>query len=112
MSPERCQATAKSGSPCTAMTRPGRQWCLWHDPDAQEQRAEIARKGGAARSTKARAEKELMGALTADELGSALSLAFMRVLNGKTDPKIGVAAASMARTILECQERAELPRIE
>ena len=112
MNPERCQAVAKSGNPCTAVVQPGRPYCLWHDPEADEQRAEIARKGGAARSIQARAAKELREALTADALAAALSVAFMRVLAGKTEPKVGTAAATMAKAILECRDVADRPRIE
>ena len=59
MKPDRCQATAASGKTCSATPRPGRSYCLWHDPAAAEERRELARRGGAGRSNAARARKAL-----------------------------------------------------
>jgi hypothetical protein len=108
----KCSALAKSGKQCRRPALAGKALCLMRDPESVELRREAGRRGGRNRSTQVRAEKELHDALSAQELGAALSLAFFRVLNGQLEPKIGTAAATMAGKILDCRDVAERPRIE
>jgi hypothetical protein len=83
-----------------------------HDPDSAELRREASRKGGRNRSAKARAAKQVPDVMTADELAGWLSLLFAKVMAGRTEPKVGTAAATIARTLLEAQTVASQPTIE
>ena len=103
-----CQAIAKSGQRCSRPALAGKQHCLMHDPASVELRRDAGRKGGYARSNAARARKEMPEAMTTDEMAGWLSLAFKRVMAGQMPPKIGVACAQIARTLLTVQETAIL----
>jgi hypothetical protein len=105
---DRCQATAASGNPCSAKPRPGRPFCLWHDPEAEQLRREISRKGGEARSNAARIKKALPDqALTPIELMGVMSQALRDVLRGALDPGRANAAAALGRTLVSIREATE-----
>ena len=105
----RCQATAASGKPCSAAPRPGRPFCLWHDPEAAEQRRALSRKGGAARSNQARAKKALpAGVLTSEELRGVVGITIKRVLAGATEPAVGNSVANLARAYVAVTEATAL----
>jgi hypothetical protein len=108
----KCQAIARSGSRCGSPVLPGRAHCLMHDPASAEARREASRKGGKARSHKARAAKLVPEALTADEVAGWLSLVFTATLSGTLEPKIATACATVARTLLEASAVADQPRVE
>ncbi len=106
-----CSAIAKSGSRCRRPALAGKQHCLMHDPESAELRREAGRKGGRNRSAKARAAKLIPDAMTAEDLAGWLSLLFTSVMAGKVEPKIGTAAAAIARTLLEAQTAAAQPSV-
>jgi hypothetical protein len=109
MKAERCQATAASGQPCAATPRPGRPYCLWHDPDAAEHRRELSRKGGRARSNQARAKKGLpAGVMTNDELRGLVGLTIKGVLAGRVEPGVGNCVANLSRSYIAITEAGEL----
>jgi len=106
---EKCQATAKNGKPCAAKPRPGRPYCLWHDPEAEDRRREISRQGGYASSNRARAKKALPAdPLTNEELHSWLGVVFKGVIAGRIEPGVGTAGATIARTMAELTRSVEL----
>jgi hypothetical protein len=76
---------------------------LWHDPEADEQRREMSRKGGQSRSNKARAKK-LAAGMGADDLDALLAVALKGVLAGRLTPGQGQAAASLARAMVAVRE--------
>ena len=98
---EKCSAIARSGSRCRSAVLPGRPFCFLHDPLAEAQRREGARKGGKARSNAARAQKQIPAAMDADELAGWLSALFKSVVAEKTEPKVATAAATVARILFE-----------
>jgi hypothetical protein len=105
----RCQATAASGSPCSATPRPGRPYCLWHDDQAEEERREFSRKGGRQRSNQARARR----ALPTDpkDLGDVrrvLGRALVGLERGELDPARGSAMAAVARAMATVIEKGEI----
>lgn len=107
----KCAAIAKSGSRCSRPALAGKQHCLMHDPDSTELRRQASVKGGYARSAKARALKQIPEAMTAEELAGWLSLVFKKVVAGSMEPKIGSAAAAIAKTIIDVQVVADQPAI-
>jgi len=109
MRPDRCQATAASGKPCSASPRPGRPFCLWHDPEAGEARRELSRKGGKGRSNRARAAKHLPGeVLTPATLQGLLGKTLRDVIAGRVEPGVANAAANLGRAIVAVREATEV----
>jgi hypothetical protein len=104
----RCSAIARSGSRCASPVLPGSAYCFVHDPAAADRRREASKKGGKARSTKARAAKQIPEAMSAADLAGWLSLLFISVMTGRIEPKIGTACATIARTLHEVRHATEL----
>jgi hypothetical protein len=104
----KCSAIAKSGNRCTTPVVAGSAFCWMHAPEMAERRREGARKGGKARSSRARAAKLLPEAMTPDELSAWLSLLFKQVVAGKIEPRVGTAAATIARVLIDVREATEL----
>ncbi len=103
-----CSAITKGGSRCRVPALTGKQHCLMHDPESAEARREAGRKGGRNRSAKARAALLIPEAMGSDELGGWLSLLFRSVIAGKVEPRVGTAAASIARVLHEVKTVTEL----
>ena len=98
---DKCSAIARSGSRCRSAVLPGRPFCFLHDPAAAAARAEGARKGGRSRSNAERAKKAIPVAMTSDELAGYLSALFRAVVAGKVEPKVGTAAATIAKVLFD-----------
>ncbi len=103
--PERCQAIAKGGQPCSATPRSGRPYCLWHDPQADEARRELSRKGGHARSNASRARKAMKSAA---DVTPVLWTALNDLAAGTLEPARGQAMASVARALVAVHEATEI----
>ncbi len=102
MNPERCTATAKDGRPCHARPVDGGGLCAWHSPEWAAKRREWSQKGGAAKSAQARARKRLPAEpLSNEQLVSYLTVVFKGVIAGKVEPKVGTAAAAIAKTMTD-----------
>ena len=87
MKPERCAATNRDGSPCSAHVWSGGH-CRWHAPELKEQRREWSRKGGRQRSNRARAKRALPeGLMSPDELRGLLGSVLKGVLVGRWLPR-------------------------
>ena len=94
----RCTATTKAGKPCSAQARPGRPFCLWHDPAAEQERRHNAQRGGAARSSIARLKRGLpMELLSISDVQGVLGAVLRDLLDGKLDPPVANSAAGVAR---------------
>jgi hypothetical protein len=107
----KCCAITRGGSRCHSAVLPEQKYCWLHSPDAAEARREASRKGGKARSNKARAAKLIPDAMTAEDLAGWLSLTFTNVLTGRIEPKVATAAAAIAGRLLEAQTAAAQPSI-
>ncbi len=106
-----CQGTNRTGELCSAHVDDGQTWCRWHDPARATERAEWSRKGGAARSNKARARKQLADAvLSIDDLDALLCSALVRVAGGRLEPGVGSAMATIAKTITGIRTAGDLER--
>ena len=105
---ERCKGTNVAGEPCGAQAiRAG--WCAWHDPERQPEMAEARRRGGQAKSNRARARKRLEStAKTPAELQGVLGDAIDKVLTGAIEPGVANAVASLARASVAIREAANL----
>ncbi len=106
-----CLGTNRDGNPCSATPDPGATFCRWHDPNRESEREEWRRKGGAARSNRARARKQLAAAaLTIDDLDALLCRALVQVAAGKMEPGVGTSMAGIARTVVAIRSTGELER--
>ena len=106
---EKCLGVNKDGSACQAKPRPDSTHCPWHTEAMAEQRRAWSRKGGTARSNKARARRQIgADALSMPEVAGLLSLALRGVLSGRIEPGVGNAAASLARALTQVHEVSEL----
>ncbi len=96
-----CVGTNRDGQPCSAHVYDGAEWCRWHDPARADDRAAWSRKGGAARSNKARARKQLADqAMSISDMDALLCLALKRVAAGTMEPNVGSAMAGIAKTVV------------
>jgi hypothetical protein len=103
-----CKAVNAHGKPCSAQAR-DTGYCQWHDPGLHAQRAEWRRQGGANRSNKARARKELAdGSLTPTELHALLCKTLKAVIAGRVEPGVGNASANLARALTDVGRAAEI----
>ena len=108
---ERCAATTQTGERCGAKPAPGLACCPWHtdDPSWVERRRAWSRKGGANKSTAARAKKALSGdGLSSEELIVALSAVFKAVVSERLPAKVGTAAVAIAKGITDIRTSTEV----
>ncbi len=109
--PNQCLGTNRDGNPCSAMPDPGTTWCRWHDPDRESDRAEWRRKGGANRSNRARARKQLAGqVMSMSDMDAFLCASMVKVAAGRMEPGVGSAVATLARTIVAIRTAGEIER--
>ncbi len=106
-----CQGKNRDGAPCSAHAYEGETWCRWHDPARATERAAWSRKGGAARSNKARARRQLADAvLTINDLDGLLCRALVQVAGAKMEPNVGSAMATIAKTVVAIRTAGDLER--
>ncbi len=109
--PSQCLGTNRDGKPCSAYVAEGDEWCQWHSPQRATERAEWARKGGSARSNKARARKQLAEQLmTIADIDALLCSALVKVAAGRLDPGVGTAMATISKTITTIRTAGDLER--
>ncbi|MDP9359611.1 MAG: hypothetical protein M3R02_30845 [Chloroflexota bacterium] len=101
---ERCMGRSRHGGSCSAQARPSRQWCTWHDPDLEGDRATWRRKGGEGRSTAKRAGKRLPKTLL--NVQEALLRAMTAVEVGELEPARANAMGNLARALVTITEYA------
>ena len=105
----RCAGTNRDGTPCSASPRPSSTWCVWHDPATKGKRSEWSKRGGQARSNKARAAKALPTELMSnDEIAAWLTIQFRKLITGQIEPGIATASATVAKAIAEIQRGAQI----
>ena len=98
----RCPSTTRAGNPCSATPRPGSAHCAWHDPQLSPRRAAWSAKGGAARSNRARAAKQLpTEPMSTEEVAAWLTLQFRRLVAGELEPGVATASATVAKAVVE-----------
>ena len=106
-----CQGTNRTGEPCSAHVDDGQAWCRWHDPNRAEERTEWSRKGGQARSNRARARKQLADAvLSIDDLDAFLCSSMVKVAAGRLEPGVGSSMAGIAKTIVAIRQASDFEK--
>ena len=106
---DRCTGRNKDGGPCGADRLPGRDRCLFHDPERRERVRAGRVAGGRGTSNRSRVLKHLVAdALGPSEVQGLLSVALEGVLSGKLSPGIANAAANVGRSLIATWEAAEV----
>ena len=99
--PQRCPAIRKDGKPCQAQSNSS-GFCVGHSPAAQDAR----RRGGAATSRASRAGKLLPSRLR--PVVALLEKALGEVHEGKLDPRVATAMASLAGALVRVYQSGEM----
>ena len=106
---KRCSATKADGAQCGGVPYKGGDLCWFHSPHTAADRAAGRRLGGAAKSNRSRARRQLMNAaLSPAEIGGLLSVTLTNVIGGKVEPGVANAAANLARAIVAVKEASEV----
>lgn len=97
----RCPARNRHGQPCDAVPQPGKDFCIWHDPERAEDRRLWSIRGGRARSNESRARRQLGTTSTQlADLVPTLFAAIDDVREGNITPPVASAVASLARAVV------------
>ncbi len=75
-----CRGTKRDGTPCTARTRPGEQWCYHHDPALAERRSRNASRAATLGNSRVGAEIRSMRLMVRDLVEATIS--------GELDPVV------------------------
>lgn len=111
-----CSGITKGGARCRAFALPGSTFCIAHDPNKVTELAEFRRRGGRGRSNTNRARRAVADLRAIPDVQNMLIEAFKDVRNGKLEPTVGTAMATISnaitklaslQTIVEIQRRQE-----
>ena len=109
MTQQQCKGTNKLGEQCNGKALPESEFCIAHDPAKIVAITEARRKGGQARSNRAKARRELSNAaMTPGEIAGVVAVAIRGVLSGKQSPGVGSAIAALSRAALEAGKASDL----
>src|SRR4051812_14467574 len=107
----RCGHTKPDGTRCRATALPGKDRCVFHDPESADQRAEGRRQGGITRSAR-------MATLPTDppdlplrsvaDVTAALAEAYNAVRTGRMDARVGNCLGVLAGVLLKAIEGGDL----
>ena len=104
----RCTGRNRDGGPCSGQARAD-GWCMWHSPALSAERAAWRARGGANRSNKARAKRRLSDdLLSLRDVQGVLSKLLVEVTEGRAEPGVATAAASVARAIASVAQVGDL----
>jgi hypothetical protein len=107
----KCNAFTKAGKPCKGRLLPDRLYCMSHDPEHADLRAEGQRKGGEARANARRAARQWAAVgeqLSAADLPAILRACMFSVRAGALEPAQASAIATLAKTSITITAEIEL----
>ena len=107
----RCNAITKAGTPCKGRLLPGRSYCMAHDPDHADLRAEGQRKGGEARANARRAAKQWAAIgeqVSASDLPAILKACMFSAKAGAMEPAQASAITGLAKVAVSISNEMEL----
>ncbi len=107
--PTLCRGTTTAGKPCSARAQPGHEWCQWHDPARESERAQWRSEGGLARSHRNTAARELKRyPVDMGSLRGTLFHALKRVEAGELEPGVANSMATLARAIVTVSQSVDV----
>ena len=104
---ERCEFLKPDGERCKARARPGRPFCIFHDPQCAQQRTEARRRGGQTRSRPAATlpgDTPDLPLKTVGDVTAALAVTINQTRRGELDPKVANSVAYLAGVLLRTLE--------
>lgn len=105
----RCLGITPGGAPCGALPLHGGDYCLFHDPQAQQRAAAVRYRGGKGTARRERARKlREAGVETLADLDRLLMAALVDVHAGRLDVEIYRAMCTGARVIRDLHVGVEL----
>ncbi|HVS36841.1 MAG TPA: hypothetical protein VMS17_14875 [Gemmataceae bacterium] len=106
--PPKCKLARADGTPCRANARPASDFCIFHDPEMTERRAEARRNGGRSRKAAVLSDAEDLPVRSAADVTALLATTINEVRKGKLDPRIGNAVGYLAGILLRALETGDL----
>jgi hypothetical protein len=107
----KCLGIRKDGSPCQGTPLAGRDYCFAHDESLNERRRQGSIKGGANRSSRARARKQMQDALLSiNDIDGLLCRALVQVAAGRMDASVGSSLATISKTLVGIRQAGELEK--
>jgi len=112
----RCKAKRRDGKPCSCQARPGKRWCIAHDPATAAARAAGQRKGGAVRTLQLRPPTlppdtpDLVLRTVADVV-AALGATVNQVRTGRLGVQVGNCLGQLLQVLLKAIEGGEVERL-
>ena len=105
-----CKQAKADGKPCRAGARPGSRYCIFHDPELADMRAEARRAGGRRRCPRAvvLSDAEDLPLQNAADVTALLGKAINEVRQGKLDPKVANAIGFLAGVLLRALETSDI----
>ncbi len=107
----RCRRVKPDGSRCQARPRPGRRYCVFHDPELAEQRAEGRKRGGVNRSLPAATlppDTPDLPLKSVADVAAALAATINQIRTGKLAVNVGNCLGVLAGVLLKAIEGSEL----
>ena len=108
---EKCTAITLEGKRCTVSPLPNSQWCRHHDPALAQQRAEMRRRGGEARSNARRAVAQWKAAgleMDTSDLPAILRSCLFSVKAGAMEPGVASAIVALAKASVSISQDVEM----
>jgi hypothetical protein len=96
----KCSAITKEGVPCKGRPTAGRKYCMSHDPELAQQRAEGNRRGGEARANARRTARQWAAVgeqVNPEDLPLILRACMVSVQQGELEPSQATAIANLAK---------------
>lgn len=109
----KCNQTTRAGRPCRATALPGKDVCMFHDPEHAEVQAEARRRGGTQRSRPAVTlppDTPDLPLETVADVIKALASTFNAVRCGRLDARVGNCLFVGAGVLLKAIEGGDLER--
>ena len=105
-----CKQAKADGKPCRAGARPGSRYCIFHDPELADMRAEARRAGGRRRCPRAvvLSNAEDLPVRNAADVTALLGTTINEVRQGKLDPKVANAIGYLAGVLLRALETSDI----
>ena len=106
-----CNAITNSGNPCKGRSLPGRSYCISHDPEFADRRAEGQRKGGEQRSNARRAAKQWAAIgeqVSVTDLPAILKACMFSVKSGAMEPAQASAITGLAKAAVSISNEIDL----
>lgn len=111
----RCKAKRRDGKPCSCQARPGKRWCIAHDPATAAARVAGQRKGGAVRTLQLRPttlppDTPNVPLAAVCDVVALLAVTVNQVRTGRLGVQVGNCLGQLLQVALKAIEGSDLER--